>query len=181
MSPVNPSALFDPEAWTPALEKYARVTQLSVTLYDIEGRVICGPILSTSLFKLFTDSKYDPGLWAECLNRCLKQREPRGSVIVAHPLGLGVVGVSLVLNGTIVGAAIAGYHLLEFPQTIAVDRWAREAEMPVARVWDVVRRRAPVSRQNFMLQGELLKVLGDTLLSENFRARQHAELSARLQ
>src|SRR5206468_7302860 len=97
------------------------------------------------------------------------------------PLGLGVVGTSLVLNGTIVGAALAGYHLLEFPQTIAVDRWAREAEVPVARVWDVVRRRAPVSRQNFMLQGELLKVLGDTLLSENFRARQHAELSARLQ
>src|SRR5438034_1756665 len=181
MSQVDPSALFDPQAWTPALEKYARVTQLSVTLYDTEGLVICGPILSTGLFKLFTDSRYDPGLWAECLHRCLEQREPRGSVIVAHPLGLGVVGISLVLNGTMVGAAIAGYHLLEFPQTIAVDRWAREAAVPVAQVWEVVRHRAPVSRQHFVVQGELLQVLGDTLLKENFRARQHAELSGRLQ
>src|SRR5439155_6857557 len=134
MAPSASSSLFDTEAWTPALEKYARVTQLSVTLHDAGGQVICGPILPASLFELFADAQYDPGLWAKCLQGCLRQREPRAAVITASPLGLGVVGTSLVLNGTIVGAAIAGYHLLEFPQTIAVDRWPREAEMPVARV-----------------------------------------------
>jgi signal transduction histidine kinase/ActR/RegA family two-component response regulator len=180
MPHVDP-ALFDVEAWTAALEKYGRVTELSVTLHGADAQMICGPVHSTGLFELFAETRYESELWSDCVRRCLRQGEPRSAVIVAAPMGLAVGGIALVLDGTVVGAAVTGYHLLEFPQAIAVERLAREAGVMIERVWEVVRRRPPVSRRHFIVQVELLQVLGDTLLKETFRARQHRELSARLQ
>src|ERR671919_1679713 len=108
MPNVDP-ALFDAEAWTSALEKYGRVTELSVTLHDADAQLVCGPIHPTSLFELFAEARYDPGLWADCVRRCLRQGEQRSAVIVTSPMGLAVAGISLVLNESIVGAAVAGY------------------------------------------------------------------------
>ncbi len=175
------SAVFDVEAWTSALEKYGRVTGLTVFLHHAGAQAICGPIHSTALFDLLAETRCDPGLQSDCLHRCLRQSDQRSAIIVASPMGLAVGGISLVLNGTVVGAAVAGYHLLEFPQAIAIERLAHDTGLPIERIWDVMRRQPPVSRQQFAVQVELLQVLGDTLLKETFRARQHAELSARLQ
>jgi len=170
--------LWAQDIWRPPLEKYGSVTRLTVALYDAEGRLVCGPINRTSLFDLFGESEHDPGLFAECAARC---RRSANAIVVTNRFALAALGTALVLNGDTVGAAVAGYRLSEFPQPMAIERLAREARLPQAPVWDAVRHETPASRSRITSDGELLKVLAETVLREHDRSREHVDLSARLQ
>ena len=170
--------LWAQDIWRPPLEKYGSVTRLTVALYDAEGRLVCGPINRTSLFDLFAESEHDPGLFAECAARC---RRGANAIVVTNRFALAALGTALVLNGDTVGAAVAGYRLSEFPQPMAIERLAREARLPQAQVWDAVRHETPASRSRITSDGELLKVLAETVLREHDRSREHVDLSARLQ
>ena len=118
---------FSVDVWTPALEKYGSVTRLTIILFDSQGQIVCGPINGTPLFAAFAHASFDPGLFTECAQRCLRRHERRSTVLVARPSGIAVVGTPLLLNDEIVGAAVAGYHLVDFPQSVAVDRIAADA------------------------------------------------------
>jgi signal transduction histidine kinase/CheY-like chemotaxis protein len=170
--------LWASDLWRPSLEKYGGVTKLTVVLYDADGRLACGPINRTSLFELFGESEHDPGLFAECAARC---RSSANGTVVAKRFGLAAVGTQLSVNGDRVGAAVAGYHLSEFPQPIAIERLARDTRLPQAQVWDAVRRETPASLARMTCDAELLQVLAETVLREHRRSREHIELSARLQ
>ncbi|MCA1587083.1 MAG: PocR ligand-binding domain-containing protein, partial [Acidobacteria bacterium] len=171
---------FSVEVWRRALEKYGSVTRLTVSLFDGQGQVVCGPINRTTLFDAFVQATSDPGLFTECAQRCLRQQERRSAVLVAKASGLAVVGTPLVLNNQIVGAAVAGYHLVDFPQTVAIERVAGDAGVSFPTLWDVVRRETPVSRGHFVVEGELLQVLGDTILRETYRTRQYEDAASEL-
>lgn len=172
--------LFRPEVWTPALETYGAVAHLTVAVFGRNGRVVCGPTPATPLASLFRNFGYEPGVMAECAQRCLAQDGSRGAVVVKSPYGLAVVGTSLVLNGDVMGAAVAGYALVEFTQTTAIRRLAREAQIPFEHVWDLARSQPPVPERRLILQGELLQVLGNSLLRADFRARQYEATAADL-
>ncbi len=171
--------LFGSDLWKPALEKYTAVTGLSVELFSVDGRVVLAAAHPTALYTLFQEFAYETGLFSECAGLCLRQTGARPAVITAEK-GLTVVGTSLVLDGAIVGAAVAGYALATFSQVGAVQRWAQSAQVPFNRLWDLTRRQPPMPARRLKLCGELLQVLGDALLQENLRTRQYEEAAAKL-
>jgi Sensory domain found in PocR len=177
MSPSS-EVLFSSDLWQPALEKYARAAHLTVKLFDHELRAIGGPIHPSPLFRLFDETGYDPGIFAECVRRCLVQTQDRPAVIVSQFHGLAVVGTSLVLDGKIVGAAVGGYVLADFSQVSEIQSLARQAGIAFDRIWEVARQQQPVPQNRLIVHGELLQVLGDALLRENYRTRQYAETAA---
>ena len=174
MNPQN-EALFSSDLWRPALEKYAGVTHTTVKLFDTDLRAVFGPIHPTPLFQMFHEIGYDPGIFAECANRCLSQTENRPAVIVSKVHGLAVIGTSLVLEGKVVGAAVAGYVLLDFSQASEIQGMARDAGVGFERLWQVAREQQPLSHSRLILNGELLQVMGDALLRENSRTRQYQQ------
>jgi PAS domain S-box-containing protein len=170
--------LFSSDLWKPALEKYASAAHLTVKLFDNELRAIGGPIHSTPLFRLFDETGYDPGIFVECVRRCLVQTQDRPAVIVSQFHGLAVMGTSLVLEGKIVGAAVGGYVLADFSQVSEIQSLARKAGIAFDRLWEVARQQQPVPQNRLIVHGELLQVLGDALLRENYQTRQYAETAA---
>ena len=173
--------LFTSDLWRTALDKYAEATGLTVELFGVNAQVVLASVHATALVALFREFGFEPGLFAECARRCLSQTSARPAVAVAESHGLTVVGTSLVLEGEIVGAAVAGYALAGFSNVPGVQRLAESAGAPFDRLWHVVRRQPPVPERRLMLHGELLQVLGDALLRENYRTRQYEDTARKLQ
>lgn len=180
MTPGN-DVLFSSALWMRALDSYASDTHLSVKLFDANERVVFGPVHPTPLFQLLEESGYDPGVFAECARRCLRQTNGRPAVLVSEVCGLAVVGTSLVLEDKIVGAAVGGYAFVDFSQLSEVQRLAKDAEIKFERLWEVAREQKPVPQRRLMLNGELLQVLGDALLRENYRTRQFEQAVEKLE
>jgi signal transduction histidine kinase len=174
-------SLFNSDLWKPALDKYAEVTGLTVELFGPDGLSVQQSAYSTPLVKLFRKYGFEPGLFAECARRCLLQTSDRPAIAVAEAHGLTVVGTSLVLGGAVVGAAVAGYAFAGFSQVGAVQRWARSAGVPFDSLWSIARREPPVPERRLLLHGELLQILGDALLRENYRTRQYEETVLKLE
>ncbi len=172
-------ALFSDVVWQQALEKFAAVTRLTVVVYGVDEAVVSGPIHPTPLFALFQKAGYQPRIFAECGRRCLAQALDRPAISLVSSYGLAVVGTSLVLEGEVVGAAVAGYTFVDFCHPSAVERLARDCGVPFQTVWDVARTTQPVPERRLILLGELLQVLGDALWEYRSR-RQYQDTAAQL-
>ena len=173
-----PAGVFDSAVWTPALQTFGAVTHLTVEVFDTDSALAAGPAPSTPLFDVFERGGYDPGLFTDCVRQCLAQSADNRTVIIASSGGLAVVGTSLILEGAIVGAAVAGHALLDFPQTLVIERLARQAHVPTHELWDIARRQQPTTERRLVIYGELLQVLCDTILRENLRTRQFESATA---
>jgi signal transduction histidine kinase/ActR/RegA family two-component response regulator len=162
-----------------ALEKYAAVNHLTVQVYGADGRLMTGAVNRTPLFDLFSQGR-GPGMFATCAQRCLSGSAPSPPVVVEEQYGIAVVGAPLVLAGAIVGAAVAGYALTTHLSYREVVRLARDCRLSFDDVWAATRKELPVQSSRLPLRGELLGILGNTLLSEHYRSRQLEETSLRL-
>src|SRR5215467_6377234 len=173
-------SLFNVDVWKPALDKYGAVTHLTVILYDINEQIVCGPIPSSPLFALFEKYDYDPAMFSDCAHKCLAS-PTNPAVVVTPSYGLAVVGTPLVLEGAIVGAAVVGYPLFDFSQSSAIQGLARQAHIPFGHLWKVARESQPVPQRRLVVHGELLQVLGETVLRENYRTRQYQNATETLE
>jgi signal transduction histidine kinase/CheY-like chemotaxis protein len=172
---------FEPDAsWTRALEKYGAATRLTVDLYGHDERLLLGPVHTTPLFELLASGHHVASMFTACVQRCLTQPAGASTIVVEQRQGFALIGSSLTLNGEVAAAAVAGYALTSFPDEHAVRWLAKECSVPFATLWQRIRAELPLTRARLKVYGELLQVLGNTLLSENFRARQHEQAAKRL-
>ena len=162
-----------------ALEKYAAVNHLTVQVYGADGRLVTEAVNRTPLFDLFSHGR-GPGLFATCARTCLSESGPTPRVVIEEQYGIAVLGTPLVLAGAIAGAAVAGYALTTHLSYREVVRLARDCRLPFDDVWAATRKELPVPSSWLPLRGELLGILGNTLLSEHYRSRQLEETSLRL-
>jgi signal transduction histidine kinase/ActR/RegA family two-component response regulator len=172
-------SVFELDRGRAALEKWAVLNHLTVQVYDGDGRPVAGPVNRTMLFELFSRGRA-PGMFVRCMHECLGQSDPDTPVVIEEEYGLAVIGTPLVLAGEIVGAAIAGYALTTHLTYREAVRLARDYRLPFDEVWSVIRKELPESPGRLPLRGELLGIIGNTLVSEHHRSRQLEETSRRL-
>jgi len=172
-------SVFELDRGRAALEKWAVLNHLTVQVYDVDGRAVAGPVNRTMLFDLFARGR-GPAMFARCVHDCLGQSDPGAPVVIEEEYGLAVIGTPLVLAGEIVGAAVAGYALTAHLTYREAIRLARDYRLPFDEVWSVIRKEMPESPGRLPLRGELLGILGNTLVSEYYRSRQLEETSRRL-
>ena len=165
-------ALFDAGTWERALERYGAVTRLTASVYDRDRRLVCGPRPSTPLFAFFETHGFAPGILAECVQRSLTLPDGDPDVTITRSFGLAVVGTPLRLDGQIVGAAVAGYALVDFSQASAIESLAHHAGLPFRPLWQIATQVQPVPERRLTMQGQLLSLLGDTILTAHDRTRQ---------
>ena len=171
--------VFELDRGRAALEKYAAANHLTVQVYGADGRIMAGAVNRTPLFDLFSRGP-GPGLFETCALKCLSQSGPSPPIVIEEQYGIAVVGSALVLGGVIIGAAVAGYALTTHLTHREVVRLGRDVGLSSDDIWAVTRKELPVPSSWLLLRGELLGILGNTLLSENYRSRQLEETSLRL-
>ena len=171
--------VFELDRGRAALEKYAAANHLTVQVYGADGRIMAGAVNRTPLFDLFSHGP-GPGLFETCALKCLSQSGPSPPIVIEEQYGIAVVGSALVLGGVIIGAAVAGYALTTHLTHREVVRLGRDVGVSSDDIWAVTRKELPVPSSWLLLRGELLGILGNTLLSENYRSRQLEETSLRL-
>ena len=170
MLPFDPT-IFQTGAGKLALEKYTAVTHLSIRLYDPNRRIMAEQRGSNRLFELFTGAQ-EPTIISQCLERCFTQPQRMTCVCVEHEHGLAVVGAPFTNEGQVVCVSVAGYALTGHIDQLQLRRLARETGLSFESVWRIVRSEVPTPLDRLQLNGELLKIIGDTVISEHFRARQ---------
>jgi PAS domain S-box-containing protein len=92
-------------------------------------------------------------------------------------VGLTHVAVPLSLGTQHLGAIVAGQVFDRYPESIALQRVAKDFDLPVQRLWDVARKQAPVSRTLLQTSGQLLRVLGHAFLQQRYAAILEAKLA----
>jgi PAS domain S-box-containing protein len=167
--------LFEKEIWAVALEKFAAPAGLTLQLFDHESRPVFDTVLSSPMYRLFKQAGYEPGMFAECARLCLSQN-PCGSrepILFSRFESLTILGVSLALEGEIAGAVVGGYIFVDFCKVSDIQRLATDSGIEFEQIWEMARKQVPVPRNRLMMQGELLRALGDSLLRESIRTHEY--------
>ena len=174
-------ALFDAEVWERALDRYGAVTRLTAAVYDRDHRLVCGPRPSTPLYNFFETHAFTPAILADCVRQSLMAPGDQTGITIARSLGLAVVGTPLRLDGQIVGAAVAGYALVDFCQASAIESLAHHARLPFRQLWQIATQVQPLPEQRLTTHGQLLSLLGDTILTAHDRTRQVEDMVGHLE
>jgi signal transduction histidine kinase/ActR/RegA family two-component response regulator len=162
-----------------ALEKYAGVTHLAVRIYDRDEQVITESANSNPLFELLTRGR-EPQILGDCVRRCFTPTDA-SVIVVENGHGLAVVGAPFISGDDVVCAAVAAYALTAHLDQREIRRLARESKLAFDSMWNVTRNSLPIPRHRLPVYGELLRIIGETMLSEHDRARQLEEMVSRLE
>src|SRR5215469_4024019 len=174
--------LFDPDAWVPVIDRFARSCRLAVQLFDEAGRTLTR-VVNEQEFSLALHTGLDAdqrplGTTSNETQDLARRAIHSGQLTLAtDDSGLGYVAVPLGLAERGRGALIAGQVFLRFPDQLALDRVARARGLP--SLWAVARRERPTSPAVLTRYGELLRTLGQAFLearhSELIRLRESQE------
>jgi PAS domain S-box-containing protein len=181
LSPQLRADLLDSDAWSDILATYARTMNVAVALTDEQGHMLGECHNPQPVWKLIHDNA--PVRIAECpfcigqpCSAVAEALQTGEAVMVHDQVGLTHVAVPLSLGTQHLGAIVAGQVFDRYPESIALQRVAKEFDLPAQRLWDVARKQAPVSRIILQTSGRLLRVLGHAFLQQRYAAILEARL-----
>ena len=177
--------LLEPESWGKVLEVYARTVDMGVAIVDGDGRLVgrCHNPKAIWSMARAARPKWGPGCLF-CLNsdqRCTAAEDARrtGALTVAmDDAGFVHVAVPLLLDGNHLGTLLAGQAFDGYPQILKVEKVAKTFGLSPQNLWDLARRRIPISPANLLIFGNLLSTLSQAFLSERNSAILKRDLAA---
>jgi signal transduction histidine kinase len=170
-------SVLEPETWRVALEKYGAATGTTLCVYAVPELAILGPVHLTPFFETANLGRPDPPMFTACARDCLARGD---SPVIVEDEGVAVMCSRLRLGEEIIGMVVAGYGVTAFPEESWVLRFSRRHGLPFTKVWQAMRRQAPLPHARLRVYAELLVALTDTLLNENVRAQEYERTAARL-
>jgi PAS domain S-box-containing protein len=182
LSPQLRADLLNAEAWSEILVNYGQTMKVAVALTDDQGHMLGKCHSPQPVWKLIHD--HTPATIAGCpfcVGRpcsAVAEALQTGDAVMAHDqVGLTHVAVPLSLGTQHLGAIVAGQVFDRYPDSIALQRVAKDFGLPVQRLWDVARKQAPVSRSLLQTSGQLLRALGHAFLQQRYAAILEAKLA----
>jgi len=169
--------LLDVKAWGPMLETYGRTMKLAVALTDAEGNLLGRCHNPQPIWSLVQSAMVGKGTGCPF---CLTPPAPctavadalrTGLTTIAHDAaGLTHVAVPLLLGDHPLGAIIAGQVADQYPESLMLQRAAKEFGVSVQLLWGMSSKQRPVSRAALQLAGDLLFTLGQAFLQQRYGA-----------
>ena len=178
--------LLVPSVWRPALEQYARATQIAVQFFDHDGNVITDCINPQPLWRAMQTNRVDGrGCGFSIGNEtctCVKEAfDERKNVFVTGETGLVHFAVPLFLQETAVGVLLAGQVFDQYPETLSLDRAARASGRSTQQIWNLESHSRPIPRATLHAYSELLTTLATSILQERYRGILEAKRLQELQ
>ena len=176
LSPELRAELLDPEAWGAVLEEYAHTVKLAVALTDVEGHLIGVCHNPQPVWSLARDAKPDWGPGCPfCLppSRCTALADAFRTArpaLVHEPAGFAHVAIPLSLGDHNLGALIAGQVFDRHPESLSLQRAAKEIGVSGQQLSQLSSQQFPVSRTNLWTYGNLLCTLGQAFLRQRYGA-----------
>ena len=182
LSPQLRADLLNTEAWSDILATYAQTMKVAVALTDDQGHMLGECHNPQPVWKLIHD--HAPATIAGCpfcigrpCSAVAEALQTGDAVMVHDQVGLTHVAVPLSLGTQHLGAIVAGQVFDRYPESIPLQRVAKDFDLPAQRLWDVARKQAPVSRTILQASGRLLRVLGHAFLRQRYAAILEARLT----
>jgi signal transduction histidine kinase len=177
LSPAVRAELLDPTRWQDVLDGYARSTQLAVAMVDPAGHLLGQCHNPQPVWSLARAAQ--PAVAGTCLF-CLAPLPPCTAVADAlhtgQPMltqdraGLAHAAVPLCVEGECLGVLLAGQVFGQFPESLPLDRIAREFGVAPHLLWQLARRQPLVSRERLQGYSALLATLGQAVLQVHYDA-----------
>jgi len=177
LSPELTAELFAPAGWSEVLETFARTMRVGVALTDSQGSPLGACHNPQPIWTLAREARpeSDSG-HSFCLSpdlACTVVREAiqKGEIVIASDAaGLAYVAVPLSLDGQYPAGLIAGQVFDRYPESLRLQRTAKEFGIPEQRIWSEAIHQTPVSRATLRMYGELLQALGQAFLQQRYGA-----------
>ena len=177
LSPELNAELFDPASWDEVLETFARTMRVGVALTDSQGRLLGACHNPQPLWTLAREARpeSDAGrsfcLTPDLADAVVREAMQKGEIVTANDAaGLAYVAAPLSSGGGYLAALTAGQVFDRYPESLRLQRLARELGLPAQRIWDVAIRQTPVSRATLRMYGGLLQALGQAFLQQRYGA-----------
>jgi len=177
LSPGERAELLDADAWGSMLETYGLTMRVAVALTDPEGKLLGTCHNAQPIWSLAQSLKVEKEAGCPfCLSPSLPCTAVADALRTGRPTmardlaGLTHVAVPLSLGNYRLGAIIAGQVANQYPESLLLQRAAKEFGVSAQLLWDLSSKQRPVSRASLQLAGDLLCTLGQAFLRQRYGA-----------
>ena len=172
--------LLDPTLWRDGSEHYALATRLAVQLFDVQGKPKSECVNAQPLWSVLQSKRAAEAGCPFCIppKNCtciLEAWHERNTVFARDCAGLVHFAVPLLLEDTVLGCLVAGQVFDQYPETLALDRAARDSGLSSQQVWKIARRAYPIGIATLKVYADLLTTLGNALLQARYKSILEAE------